>query len=132
MGLDQQDALAVGAQIDLHGGRGPAGLGLAEIVADVDDLCRAALEDCRAEDAGGLVGELEVEHVFDDVEDRVDRETNNERALAEHQHGLAPFPADRTAARGERHQAATVLDDETTAGHLEGRGVDLFEARHKR
>ena len=85
-GFDQQDARRTGiaaAQMQ------PVGVGLRQIMREIENLRGPAADDRRAEQPLLRHGQhLDVEHFVDDVDDGVDRQRHAEIALGEDHHRL--------------------------------------------
>src|SRR5215470_15241364 len=102
-------------------------------MADVDDFRRLALDDGRAQHAGGFAHHLDMECVLDDVDNLVDNEPHGAALVGEHQERLHAFGAYcGTCIYGhQRHQVAAILHHVATTGHFDFRGVHLLEPRHQ-
>src|SRR6516165_620859 len=92
-----------------------------EEVADVEHLGGALADDGRAEEAGHLGGQLDLEPVLDDVDDLVDEQTHGPPVLGEYQHrlGLALGAINRFVHVHKRDEAAAVEHHRTAAGMLD-------------
>ena len=104
-------------------------------VADIDDLCRLALHDGRAEHTHRFAAaDLDIEPLLDDIDDLVDDEAHRTSGVGEHQQRLRAFGAhpDLVADAHQRHQLAAVLHQMAAIGELNFPAVDLFQPRDER
>ena len=103
-------------------------------VADIDDFGGLALDDGGAEHAGIVAGDLNVEAVFDDVDDLVDHQRHRAAAVREHQQRLGALALDAHVLvhADQRHQLAAVLHHVAAVRQLDLAGVDFLEPRDQR
>ncbi len=103
-------------------------------VPDIDDFGRLAFDDGGAEHAGIFAGDLDIEAVFDDIDNLVDHQRHRAVAIREHQQrlgALALYAYGRIHA-DQRHQLTAVLHHVAAVRQFDLAGIDFLEPGNQR
>ncbi len=83
--------------------------------------------------SSGAAGELDVEFLFDDVDDLVHQQADGVVVRRDDQHRMARLPISSIGEVGQdRHQAALMHHDVAAVGALDAVGFDHFDAGDQR
>src|SRR5665647_1718004 len=103
-------------------------------VPDIDDFGRLALDDGGAEHAGVFADDLDIEAVFDDVDNLVDHQRHRAVAIREHQQrlgALALYAYGRIHA-DQWHQLTAVLHHVAAVRQFDLAGIDFLKPGNQR
>ena len=99
---------------------------------DVEDVDRIAANFRSSDCIISIAGDLNVERLFDNVDDFIDKQTHRLSAKRDHKNGMNAVRARHVGrSRKHRHQPALVHCDERTVGLRQAIAGDTFDARHK-